>query len=347
MGLDGAHGDDIGRPRGNRVVSVAAFLAELQRCDVQVWSDGDELRCNAPAGTLTQTLRTQLGERKTEILRFLRSAEAARQQLRAIVPLQPRGPRTAVFAVGGHNGDVFCYRALSRCLGSDQPFYGLRPPGLDGECTPLTSMADLAAHFAGQIFAFHSGGGIIVAGYCAGGAIAFEVARQLQARGVAVELVALFAGRYPTWFGPLSQLRHRAEYYAGRIDAHARMLMTSAPTDRWRYLASVLDRGVRDNVPRARPDDPASALVATVQRATMAAIRGYRPEFFPGRLALFLPSAHARRRADGLIRWHGLAHEVTEYCGPPGCGGDAMLLEPHVRAVAALFRSCCDHYRIS
>ena len=329
-------------------MSVAAFLAELQRCDVQVWSDGDELRCNAPAGTLTKTLRTQLGERKTEILRFLRSAEAARQQLRAVVPLQPRGPRTAVFAVGGHNGDVFCYRPLSRCLGSDQPFYGLRPPGLDGECAPLTSIPDLASHFAGQILAFQSGGRLIVAGYCAGGAIAFEVARQLQARGAAVKLVALFAGRYPTWFGRLSQLRHRAEYYAGRIDAHARMLMTGAPTDRWHHLASVLDRGFRSAAaPRGRPDDPASALVATVQRATMAAIRSYRPEFFPGRLALFLPSARARRRADGLLQWRGLAREVTEYCGPPGCAGDDMLLEPHVRAVAALFRACCDHDRIS
>jgi thioesterase domain-containing protein len=329
-------------------VSVAAFLAELRRCDVQVWSDGNELRCNAPAGTLTKTLRTQLGERKAEILRFLRSAEAARQQLRAIVPLHPHGPRTPVFAVGGHNGDVFCYRSLSRCLGSEQPFFGLRPPGLDGECAPLTSIPDLAAHFAGQMLTFQSGGGFIVAGYCAGGAIAFEVARQLQARGAAVELVALFAGRYPTWFGRLSQLRHRAEYYAGRLDAHARMLVTGAPTDRWRHLASVLDRGFRDTAaPRARPDDPPSALVAKVQHATMAAIRGYRPEFFPGRLALFLPSARTRRPADGLLRWRALAREVTEHCGPPGCVGDSMLLEPHVRVMAELFRACCDHYRIS
>ena len=324
-------------------MSVAAFLAELHSRDVHVWSEGDRLRCNAPAGTLTETLRAELGERKSDILRFLRSAEAAGRQLRAIVPLQPHGSRTPVFAVGGHNGDVFCYRLLSRCLGQEQPFFGLRPPGLDGECAPLTSIRDLAAHFAGQILAFQPRGGFVVAGYCAGGAIAFEAARQLQAQGATVEFVALFAGRYPTWFRPLSQLRHRAEYYAGRIDAHARMFKSLAPAERRRHLVSVFDRRTRHPAaPRAQPGDPASVVVARIQRATMAAVRCYRPDFFPGRLALFLPSARARRRADGLIRWRSLAREVDEYCGPPGCFGDSMLLEPHVRAVADLFRACCE-----
>lgn len=324
-------------------MTVAALLADLQSRDVRIWSDGDELRCNAPAGILTEALRTQLRERKGDILEFLRSAEAAAQQLRAIVPLQPHGVLAPVFGIGGHNGDVFCYRLLSRHLGTEQPFFGLRPPGLDGECEPLTSMADLAAHFAAQILAFRPRGASIIAGYCAGGAIAFEVAKQLQAKGAPIEFVALFAGRYPTWFRPLSQLRLRAEYYAGRAAAHAEALRSRSTDDRCRYIANLIGGRVDPSVTRQdQPDDRAVALVARVQRATMKAIRGYTPTFFPGRLVLFLPSARARRSADGLLRWRDLAVDVEEFCGPDGCEGDTMLLEPHVGAFARLFRLRAD-----
>ena len=124
---------------------VPAFLAELRSRDVEVWADGDHLRCAAPAGVLTLDLRNQLQQRKSEILEFLRSATALAQQQRAIVPLQPRGTRPPVFGVAGHNGDVFCYRALAAHLGDEQPFFGLQPPGLDGLTEPLASVADLAA----------------------------------------------------------------------------------------------------------------------------------------------------------------------------------------------------------
>jgi len=103
-------------------MSVTALLAELRGRDVQIMADGDRLRCNGPADALTPELRVQLQQRKNDILEFLRSAEVLARQQRAIVPLQPRGWRIPVFAVAGHNGDVFCYRAFAQHLGDDQPF---------------------------------------------------------------------------------------------------------------------------------------------------------------------------------------------------------------------------------
>ena len=73
---------------------------------------------------------------------------------------------------------------------------------------------------------------------------------------------------------------------------------------------------------------------AKVQRATMMGVCNYRPGFYPGRLVMFLPSPRARRRTEGLLRWHGLANQVEEYCGPEGCEGDTMLTEPYVPAIA-------------
>jgi len=326
-------------------VTVARFLAELRNRDVAVWSDGDELRCNAPAGVLTAGLRDQLRERKAEIVRFLRAAEMTARQPRAVVPLQPHGERIPIFAIGGHNGDVFCYRALAQCLGSDQPFFGLRPPGLDDECDPLTSVGEMASYFAGQIARFQTSGPLIVAGYCAGGTIAFELALALAAQGRRVEFVALFAGRYPAWFRPLSQLRHRVVQYRDRLSTHREALAGLSGRVRRRYLSEMFRRLTVQHEPEAAQSEDATVTsIARVRAATMKAIKSYKPTYFPGRLCLFLPSEQARRRADGLVRWHSFAREVEQYCGPHGCVGDSMLLEPHVHAIARLFRVCCDRH---
>jgi len=326
-------------------VTVARFLAELRTRDVAVWSDGDELRCNAPAGVLTAGLRDQLRERKAEIVRFLRAAEITARQPRAVVPLQSHGERIPIYAIGGHNGDVFCYRALALCLGTDQPFFGLRPPGLDDECDPLTSVAEMASYFAGQIAQFQTSGPLILAGYCAGGAIAFELALALAGQGRRVEFVALFAGRYPAWFRPLSQLRHRMVQYTDRLGTHREALAGLSSRARRHYLRDMFRRlTIQHAAEAAQAEDVALASVARVQATTMQAIKAYKPAYFPGRLSLFLPSTRTRRKADGLVRWRAFAREVEEYCGPHGCVGDSMLLEPHVRAIASLFRACRDRH---
>jgi hypothetical protein len=106
-------------------------MAELRSRDIQVSDEGDALRLNARPGALTPELRDRLRERKADILDFLRSAKALAAQPRALVPLRQHGAGAPVFAVPGHNGDVFCWREVAQHL--DHPFYGLQPPGLDGE----------------------------------------------------------------------------------------------------------------------------------------------------------------------------------------------------------------------
>ncbi|VEP15782.1 conserved hypothetical protein [Hyella patelloides LEGE 07179] len=51
--------------------SIYEFLADLASCDIKLWVEGDRLRCNAPKDVLTPEMRSQLAERKIEILSFL------------------------------------------------------------------------------------------------------------------------------------------------------------------------------------------------------------------------------------------------------------------------------------
>lgn len=54
--------------------SVEVLLRHLHSLDIKLYTDGNNLRCNAPKGKLTATLKEQLSEHKTEILSFLQTA---------------------------------------------------------------------------------------------------------------------------------------------------------------------------------------------------------------------------------------------------------------------------------
>ncbi len=53
-------------------MKTVEFLSYLRGLDVQVFVDGERLRCNAPEGALTPALRAELAERKAEVISFLR-----------------------------------------------------------------------------------------------------------------------------------------------------------------------------------------------------------------------------------------------------------------------------------
>jgi len=321
-------------------VTLQRFLADLHERGVHLHAEGDRLRCTAPPGVLTPQLRDRLQQHKDEILDVLRSGAALARQQRAIVPLERRGTRTPVFAVAGHNGDVFCYRALAQHLGDHQPFFGLEPPGLDGRSEPLTRVEDLAAYFAEQIRAFQPDGQYILAGFCAGGTVAFELARQLLQGGASVRLVALFGSPDPTWYRLPSQLGWRLRELLTRVAGHTRALRSLPSRELGGYIAERMrQRRERRDVAHAAALDPVLVRRAAVERATIAAIRRYRPAPFAGRLSLFLPSERWLPSATPV--WASLARCIDEYVGPVGCDNDTMLREPFAAHFAALFRRCC------
>ena len=321
-------------------MSAAALLSELRRRDIQVRVVGSELRCSAPAGALTPELRAELQRHKNDVLELLSSVQARAAQAQAVVPLERGGSRAPIYGVPGHNGDVFCYRALARALGSEQPFFGLQPPGLDGERAPFTRIEDLAAYFAGQIRASGERGPCIVAGFCAGGTVAFELARELARGGTEVRFLALFGSPYPLYFSRRGQLWSGLARQVERLGRHGRKLAAQSWHERRRYLAGELDeRRARLEAERRRAADPVLARRALVERTTLAAVRRYRPQPFEGRVKLFLPGVEWQRSGVSALRWCTMAAHAETYFGPDSADGSDMLLNGHASAFAALFRS--------
>ena len=321
---------------------VRALLEELRSRNIQIWADGDQLRCAAPIGMLTPALRDHLRQGKRAIVQFLRSAEVLARQERAIVPLQPDGRRVPVFAVPGHNGNVLSFRFLAQALGEDQPFFGLQPPGVDGEGEPLTRVEDLASHFAARIRAVRPDGPYTIAGHCSGGTIAFELARQLEQQGARVSFLALFGCPYPTWFRPVPQFLERVAHQAGWLRHHIRTLASLSNRERRLYIAArMAERRRQRQAEQGAQEDVAPDAVtiqrAKVEAATLTAVRRYIPRHFGGRVALFLPNREWLR-SKSMPRWRGVAGACDEHWGPGGYEGDVMLHEPNVRLIAEQFR---------
>ncbi|HEY4340967.1 MAG TPA: alpha/beta fold hydrolase [Steroidobacteraceae bacterium] len=323
-------------------MSVIELLADLRALDVHVELEGDRLRLNARAGALTDAHREQLQRRKAEIVEFLRTAQQLTQQQRSIVPLQPGGTRTPVFAVAGHNGDVFCYRALAGHLGADQPFFGLQPPGLEEGSEPLTEVEALAAYFADQIRQFQPSGPCVIAGFCAGGTVAFELARQLSQTGRKVASLVLFGAPFCTSYRKLPQLIANSSYLARRSVVHAKTLLTMPASERRRYLAE--RARVLQPTETVAPTDPVMARRSRVEEATMVAVRKYQPDSFNGHLDLMLPCESWKQSSDAPLRWGKISASCAQFVGPDDCNGDTMLLPQHAATFAALFEQAREQY---
>jgi thioesterase domain-containing protein len=329
------------RARGDAALSTAAFLNELLSRDIRVSAYGERLRCSAPPGALTSELREEIGRRKAEILEFLRTVEGIARQPDGIVPMQPRGTRLPIYAVSGHNGDVFAFRDLARRLGDDQPFYGLQAPGLDGQSEPLARVEDVASYLAAQVRAFQPEGAFVIAGYCAGGGIAFELARQLARAGAEPALLALFGCAHPSVY----RFNFNLRYWTGRIWLHLRnAVRLRSPRDSWEYLTARVRERVKwlraERTPPAA--DPESIARLHFEQATLGAVRRYTPGPYAGRVCHFLPKKGWLPADGGAARWHRAAPRTEDYYGPDSVEAERMLLDPDAAVFAELFRRCCD-----
>jgi thioesterase domain-containing protein len=106
-----------------------------------------------------------------------------------------------------HNTGVYYYN-LSRRLGPDQPLTALQlfDPSITRQSLPRT-LEDIAAEYVQLIRRFQATGPYKLIGWCVGGVLAFEVARQLTEAGHEVSLLAMIDAWAPGQHRRLSRTR--------------------------------------------------------------------------------------------------------------------------------------------
>jgi thioesterase domain-containing protein len=321
-------------PSGS-TLSTAEFLSDLRERDVRLRVEDGRLKCDAPPGVLTGRLLSELAARKHELLAVITAVSSRDSEPRSLVPLKPTGDRPPLFARPGHNGDVFCYRALVDHLDSRQPLYGVEPRGLYGD-SPAETVEEMAAYEVEQIRELQRQGPYYLAGYCAGGAITFESARQLAMAGEAVARVMLLGSPFPDAYRADPLTRHMRTLRQ-RVARHAPAIMEGPVRGRLQYTR---ERFQSRATAAAKRHDASLENRRRVEDATVAAVKRYYPESYPGRVDVFFPSEAWRRSGEQAENWSLVAHECVEHVGPDGADADNMLREPHVRALTPLVDSC-------
>ena len=328
------------------VLRISDLLSDLAGRDIKLWVDGDQLRCSAPAGALTPEFRTQLRNRKGEIIGFLNMATAATRQQPAIVPLQARGARTPIYAVPGHVGAPFSFADLSKHLGDDQPFYALQPPGFDGQSEPLDRVEEVAEYFANQMLEHQPTGPYVVAGYCSGAATALELALILGRRGAEVRCLVLFGPLHPVTYKMPPRLVY---FYAKRRADPTIRRLAKLPSfgARLRYCGSRLRSPVariksllselRESKEAIRTD-PVLASRERLKSSAIRALRHYRPTRYDGAVRIFLPNKAWVKSGSAPLRWLQVVPQAEIYYGPSDCDGPRMLEDPDAAAFAELYR---------
>jgi thioesterase domain-containing protein len=91
---------------------------------------------------------------------------------------------------GDYNGGGLYAARLATLLGPEQPLFAVAPHDLGQAPIPL-SVQEIAANSVPLVLEAQPKGPYRLSGYCLGGLVAFEVARQLVARGEQVEIVSM------------------------------------------------------------------------------------------------------------------------------------------------------------
>lgn len=160
-------------------------------------------------------LQTLVDHPTIEALAQLIDKTHTAQQHRSIILLREDGDKPGIFFVPGGARSAISVMATASLFPPGHLIFSLEYPGMEGYLAPLDRIEDLASFFVEQIISVQPSGPYYLAGFCLGGIIAFEMARQLKSRGSNVGFVAVLDS-HPGRFYDTPQ--HRGiQYYLKRV----------------------------------------------------------------------------------------------------------------------------------
>jgi thioesterase domain-containing protein len=261
----------------------------------------------------------------------LREQEPPKKQHRspALVELKSGSTGAPFFLVpGGHGGmvEMILYARVLGRLRGDRPMYGLLARGLDSKAPPHASAEEMARSYIEDIRTVQPRGPYALGGECIGGAVAFEMAQQLRARGEEVSLLLLLsswcpspaARRHYEWLerprvileDRLSVAREALADMRGVLKDQLRALRGIDSTQRRAQVKDSVKNVARATrkwlVTLSKYELPMPGQSAEAERNYVKVLVRYRPRPYPGPITLV---ADEESIAHGMARqWERWAH---------------------------------------
>ena len=279
------------------------------------------------------------------VTNLLKQGKSLREMMdQVLVPLQTKGTKPPFFCMHGDTGRAIFF-ALAKRLGSDQPFYAVQCVGLDGKTAPLTSMVEMAAVYIKEIRKVQPSGPYLLGGFCMGGAMALEMAQQLQAEGEKVALVAMLDTHAP-WMVRASK---EASPYglSTRLKEHYRNLRAMPRSEMREYLKMRVDNvwfivkrqlwelGYRVNKLTGRP---LPRLLWDMESVNTRAFLDYKAKPYSGKMVMLVTEGSVSRFNCDHLGWAHIPKDGLEVRRVPGLH-DTIMNEPHVKPYAAALKA--------
>jgi acyl transferase domain-containing protein len=261
-----------------------------------------------------------------------------------LVAIQPHGSKPPLFFVHPIGGNILCYYELSRHLGSEQPFYGLQSPGLNGECEPYTRIEDMASRYIEALRLVQPEGFYFLGGWSMGGVVAFEMAQQLQRQGHEVALLAMLDSPAPV---VSNQPRDIDDY------DDARMLVNFA-IDMARSAGKNLSGSVEE-LQELQPEEKLNYFLKQARMANLVpqdfelqqlrcllqvfksnvqALRSYIPQAYPNQIIYFQASDEASDDFNNpALTWDKISGKPIKTITIPG-NHYTIVTKPHIQVLA-------------
>jgi amino acid adenylation domain-containing protein len=193
-------------PASDAEITVAGYVAEILGIDDIGRDDDfyalgcDSLRAMRLVSRLREAFHVNLTIRELVAAPTVggltaaivaRTREPARESGSNVAALSTTGTKPPLFFLHGDltGGGYYC-RELARRLAGNRPFYVVGPHGVGEQAMPL-SIEAMARENIRAIRAVHPAGPLVLGGFCNGGVVAYEMARQLVLAGVRVDDVVL------------------------------------------------------------------------------------------------------------------------------------------------------------
>jgi amino acid adenylation domain-containing protein len=282
-----------------------------------------------------------------EIARVLREENPAKSWS-TLVDIQPKGSRPPFFwlhTLGGDGGGgFFYYRKLAELLGPDQPSFGIRSPR-----EPFTRIEEMAKFYIEEIRKFQPRGPYFLGGFCFGGNVAYEMARQLRIEGEEIGLLVMLESAPPnvdqkhSWSATAAKysLENFVENLKDFVGNEGRMALLR---NKGKRLTKRIKRSL------AGEDEEKPVVLGEVLDLTAypegyvhyaethwAALTKYHPPAYGGNLVLFRAKKQGLSNFAHTLGWDALVEDRVHVTVIPGTH-ESMLQEPNVQIVAAKLR---------
>jgi amino acid adenylation domain-containing protein len=224
---------------------------------------------------------------------------------RLIVALREASGRPPCFIIHALGGGLFGYTAVADALPADQPLYGLQAFEFAGLPGPHpTTIEAIAERYLREVRAVQPRGPYHLTGWCLGGVIAYEMARQLQQQGERIGTLVILSSSIDDPVPPEyaeDQAAVLLAAFGDNLAVDPEKLRELDPDQRLQLVMSLVRQdGTRPDIGTV---DELDRLVRTYQRHSRAVL-AYRDRTRPPyRGDVLLVRAETDRYPDGDLGW--------------------------------------------